>query len=213
LAHLGWATYLQGNLKTADEAFQKAEALEPKIDPNKRYLYSMWGAYHADYLIRIKNLDYGRQITEANLEICQRGCWVDSISRCYRILGNLDADAGQHGNAREHYNEALKIARSISKRPVLIEALLARGRWAARQGEVAAARSDLEEALNYACAGGYRIYEADIRIALAWMHLANHNYPAAKAEAQKAQLMSDVMGYHWGRVDADEVLQALEQNF
>lgn len=213
LACQGWAAYLQGDVETAGTVFQQAETLEREIDSSKLYLYSLRGIQHADYLRRVGTGDYARQVTQANLEICQRNNWVNQMSSCHSVLGDLDADAGQHENAHEHYNEALKIARSICQRPVLIEALLARGRWAARQGEVAAARSDLEEALNYACAGGYRIYEADIRIALTWMHLANHNYPAAKAEAEKAQLMSDEMGYHWGRVDAGEVLQALEQNF
>ncbi|BAB77828.1 alr0304 [Nostoc sp. PCC 7120 = FACHB-418] len=213
LALKGWAVNLQGDNKTADKAFLQAEALEQKIDSSELYLYGLRGIWHADYLLRVGSRNDARQMTEANLESCQRNNWVNSISRCHRVLGDLDADAGQNENAREHYNEALKIARSISHRPVLIEALLARGRWAARRGEVAAARGDLEEALNYACTGGYRIYEADIRVALGWMHLANHNYSAATAEAKKARLMSDEMGYYWGRVDADEVLQALKQNF
>ncbi|HEY9799693.1 MAG TPA: trypsin-like peptidase domain-containing protein [Leptolyngbyaceae cyanobacterium] len=210
LVDQGWVAYLQGDSETAGVIFQQAEALQREIDSTE-HLYSIWGIRHADYLLRVGNRDYARQVIEANLEICQRNNWLRDISSCHRVLGNLDADGGQNENAREHYNKALKIACSISDRPVLIEALLARGRWAARRGEVAAARSDLEEALNYACAGSYRIYEADIRVALAWMHLANHNYPAAKAEAEKALLMSEEMGYHWGRVDAGEVLQTLEQ--
>ncbi|MBN1991373.1 MAG: hypothetical protein JW953_01620 [Anaerolineae bacterium] len=56
-------------------------------------------------------------------------------------------------------------ARGISFRPALIEALLARGRWAAQQGEVHSARNDLlDEALAYAVEGGYRLYENDMHI-------------------------------------------------
>jgi len=52
---------------------------------------------------------------------------------------------------------------------VLIEALLARGRWAAKYMKDATSTfNDLNEALGYAVDGGYRIYEADIRVALAW---------------------------------------------
>ena len=66
--------------------------------------------------------------------------------------------------------------------------------------------SDLNEALGYALAGGYRIYEVDIRIGLAWAHLAAGDHSAARVEAERARAMSADMGYHWGKVDAEEVL-------
>jgi len=113
-------------------------------------------------------------------------------------------------SALAHYATALKIARGISVRNVLIEALLARGRFNARQGDAAAAHSDLDEALDYATAGGYRRYEADIRIALAWMHQAQGDMVAARAEALRAKAMSEEMGYYWGKVDAEEVLSKLQ---
>ncbi len=57
--------------------------------------------------------------------------------------------------------------------------------------------------------GGYRLYEADIRIALAWAYLASHNPTAARQEATRAQTLSLDMGYHWGQVDAAELLAQL----
>jgi len=56
---------------------------------------------------------------------------------------------------------------------------------------------------------GYRIYEADIRVALAWAHLATGDSGVARAEAGHAHQMSEQMGYYWGRVDAEEVMEAL----
>jgi hypothetical protein len=64
----------------------------------------------------------------------------------------------------------------------------------------------LSEALGYATDGDYRIYEADIRIAFAWVHLAEDEPIAACQEAARARTMSQEMGYHWGQVDVDEVL-------
>jgi len=94
---------------------------------------------------------------------------------------------------------------------VLIEALLARGRWAARsEKDIHLALTDLPEALEQAVAGGFRVYEADIRIALAWAHLGSNDLVAGLAEAQRAQLMSQEMGYHWGEVDATEVISKLK---
>jgi len=210
LAHQAWATHLSGDLEAAGAAFRQAETLEREINPNVRYLYATKGIQHADHLRRMGDADYARRATEANVEICEDGHYVVDLGRCYRTLGDLDADAGQHESAREHYDEALKIARVISVRHALIEALLARGRWAARRGDVAAARIDLDEALDYAIAGGYRICEADIRVGQAWAHRAAGDAEAAHAEAARARQMSVEMGYHWGQVDANEVLAAIE---
>ncbi len=188
-----------------------------------RYLYSLRGIQHADHLRRVGDADYARRITDANLEICERNRVAQQISQCHRVLGDLDADAGDHKSARVHYDEALKIARGITKRDVLIEALLARGRWLARHmQDVDAARSDLDEALVYAVDGGYRIYEADIRVGLAWAGVAaltlnpspsgrGTYLDAARAEAERAHAMSETMGYHWGLVDASEVLGVLNE--
>jgi tetratricopeptide (TPR) repeat protein len=210
MAHQAWVACLHGDLDIGSAIFEQAEALQREGDPNKYYLYSNRGIFHADHLRRLRAVAYARRVTEANLEICERNRWGYFVSGCHRVLGDLDADTAQHERARQHYEEALKIARSISHRPSLIEALLARGRWAARRGDVAAARADLDEALAYAVAGGYRRYEADIRVGLAWAHHAAGDAALARAEAERARQMSVEMGYHWGPVDADEVLAAIE---
>jgi tetratricopeptide (TPR) repeat protein len=230
LVYEAWATHLHGDLPAAGAAFAQAEALERELDSTKRYLYSLRGAQHADHLRRTNNADYARRVTEANLEILQRLRAPHQISQCHRLMGDLDAQAGQHASAGIHYDQALKLARATSFRPALIEALLARGRWAARYGDPSGlAFADLNEALGYAVEGGYRIYEADIRVALAWAQRAaaltlppgprgaagagspkgRGSLEAARAEAERARRMSEEMGYHWGQVDAAEVLAAL----
>ena len=219
---LAWVNHLRGYQDRSDAAFQKAESIQKQImrpllylanqreiyTPNTEYLSSQYGIHHADHLRRTGNAEYARDVSEANLIICEHSRWLDDISQCHRVLGDLEADNKQYEKARRHYDEALKIAHSITRRDVLIEALLARGRWAARRGEVDAARSDLEEALDYALSGGYRIYEADIRVGLAWMHLAEGDNSKAREQAERAKSMSAQMGYHWGLVDAEEVLSA-----
>jgi tetratricopeptide (TPR) repeat protein len=235
LAYQARAAHLLGDVAAAGAAFAQAEALEREIDPNKRYLYSLRGIQHVDHLRRTGQTDYARRVTEANLKICVENRFIKSVSQCHRVLGDLDAqtsEVSQTSEVYEHYDEALKIARSISLQFVLMEALLARGRFFARQATLAKVPQssqgfdDLNEALGYALAGGYRIYEADIRIALAWAHLAMANSPrpegegsgerareleAARAEAERALQMSEEMGYYWGKVDAAEVLSAIVQ--
>ena len=205
-------THLRGDLETARTAFAQAEPLERETDPdpNVRYLYSNRGIQHADHLRRAGEADYARAVTEANLAILERLHVAGQISQCHRVLGDLDADAGQPESAGAHYDAALKIARGISVRDILIEALLGRGRFYARHlQDPASARSDLNEALGYALAGGYRIYECDLRVGLAWAALAAKDTATAQAEANRAAQLAAEIGYHWGAVDAAEVLAGL----
>jgi len=217
LAYLGSAYHLLGNMEDANANFQEAESLE-----QKSFLYVRVGILHADYLMRAKDVSYAKKVTTTNLEICKRNNWVSHISMCYRVLGDLDADTGNQTSAREHYESALKIARGISYQKALIEALLGRGRFYAKTSEVfktsevSQAFNDLNEALGYAVEGEYRIYEAYIRVALAWAYLALSHRTSevsekkqAKAEAERALQMSKEMGYHWGQVDAEEVLEEI----
>ncbi|HEY3131267.1 MAG TPA: serine protease, partial [Acidobacteriota bacterium] len=164
-----------------------------------------------------------RQVTESNLDICKGSGWIRTVSQCHRILGELDAGAGNVTGAHRNYDKALELARSISHLPALIEVLLARGRWAS-QHESDASHNDLEEALSYAitdefgtpegalryaAAGGYRIYETDIRVALGWTHLAAKDLTAARSEAEQVKRLSAEIGYHWGQLDAAELLREI----
>jgi len=152
-----WAAHLLGNLETAGTTYVQAEALQREIIPTLRYHYSTDGIKHADHLRRTGEGAYARRVTEANLKWAEGYPAPADLSRSHRILGDLAADAGQHASARQHYDEALKIARGITYRPALIEALLARGRWTARHQDLTGfqnlsglAFSDLNEALGYA---------------------------------------------------------------
>ena len=210
MAYQAWAAHLGGDLDVASKIFQQAEAVERERDSDIRYLYSNRGIFHADHLRRAGDPAYARRVTEANLKICEQYRVVKDRSLCHRVLGDLDADAGQHESARQHYEQALEIARGITYRPALIEALLARGRdlTGFKQPQVAnlSGLDNLNEALGYALEGGYQVYEADIRVALAWAHRAAGDGAAARVEAQRARRMSVGMGYYWGQKDAEEIL-------
>ena len=220
LACQGWAAHLRGETAAAATAFREAEALGREVDGSRQYLYTGRGIRHAAHLRRAGEAAYARRVTVANLEICERNRWTYYISMCRRVLGELDAAAGSQESARDHFDAALILARGISVRDVLIEALLARGRWAARSDlagfqnlpglRLPQAFSDLREALGYATDGGYRIYEADIRVSLGWAQRAAGDPAAARQEATRAQTMSREMGYHWGQVDAADLLAALD---
>lgn len=212
LAYMAWANNLRGDLKIAGQMFSESEKLINDRNGPNLFLNRQMGIHQADYLRRIGESNYSYKVTEANLTFCKDNKWPMQISSCHRVLGDLFADARKEEEASENYSQALDIARSISHRLVLVEALLARGRWYARSiRDSEAALGDLTEAFEYARAGGYRLYEADIRIALAWTYLVAGSDNRARDEAAYALQMSQNMGYHWGIVDAKEVLAKLDK--
>jgi tetratricopeptide (TPR) repeat protein len=215
LFYQGWVAHLRGELQSAKDIFSEAEQAE--IERHKKqvgYLYSNRGIFHADHLHRTGQSDYARRVSEANLPICEKLHAIKDISMCHRVLGDLDFSSDNHTSAHAHYEAALKIARGISVRDALIEALLARGRWVAKEFRslkdfgilVDQAFNDLNEALGYCVESSYRIYEADVRVALGWAYLANDEAQKAKESAERALQMSEEMGYYWGKLDANEVL-------
>lgn len=203
---LAWAKHLRGQVKEASVDFKMAEGLGIELEPNTQYLYSNRGIQHAEHLRRIGEVDYARRVTQANLEICQGEGWIHRVSQCHRILGDLDADTENHQEAGAHYDQALALAGQIDRVDINIEAWLARGRWLAKRGDWEKALVDLETALGMAENSGYRWYEADIRVAMAWAYKAQGDTQAMGREAGQALAMSVEMGYHWGQVDAREVL-------
>jgi tetratricopeptide (TPR) repeat protein len=220
------AEYKQGHTAESGELFKSAETLEREYITNTNYLTRDLGIMYAEQLRRSDEIDLAIKMVSENLKFCETNRWSFIVSMCHRVIGDLDSDAGNYVSAYEHYESALKIARVISVQFVLIEALLARGRFlvktsevfakhprnavkGAETSEVSQAFNDLNEALGYCLESGYRIYEADVRVALAWAYLANGEKEKAKASAERALQMSNEMGYHWGKVDAEEVLKAI----
>ncbi len=208
LVWAAWIAYLYGNLNAAGDTFQQAEVLEHAIDSSMQYLYSIRGVQHADHLRRAGAADYARRVTDANITVNNKHLHNPSLeSQCHRVLGDLDTDSGTHDAAQAHYEQALTIARGIDRRDVLIEALIAYGRWRALHGgEVASGRGLLDEALGYCIEDGFVFYEADARVALAQVALAEGDTATASTQAAQALAIGAWTGYHWAQVDAQAVL-------
>ncbi len=204
LGYQAWALHLAGDKQGSGAIFKQAEESARKINPMMHYLRDLWGIYHADHLLLMGDAVYAKKITEDNMKYAQDKQVTEIISQCHRVMGNIDAKSGLQ-NAREHYTEALKIARNITHRAVLIEALLGRARWNTLQGSINDALADLEEALGYATTGGYRIYEADIHMALA--NASGKTSSVGLTAALRAYQLSNDMNYYWVKEEADNFLK------
>ena len=178
LAYQAWAEYLTGNSDSANIIFRQAEELMQKINPRNSaikiktsHLCDLWGIYYADFLRKTGSLKLAKLVTKENLRYAKLKNLEEIKSQCFRVLGDLCIEEeNQHPlkEARRCYQEALRIARNLSHRAVLIEALLARGRWAAISNDYVLAKEDLAESLSLV--GSYRVYEVDIYVGFALAH-------------------------------------------
>jgi tetratricopeptide (TPR) repeat protein len=167
-----------------------------------------YGFYYVDFLRRNRgDLQAAQSVGEKSIKEAEKS---ENKSRSHRAAGEVYDALGEVDTALEHFNQAIELARDITHWPASITALSARGRFLVRhRRDLEAGRNNLEEALEYSQNGGYRVYETDTRIGLAWLHLAEENQADAREEAKQAKMMSEEMKYFWGVKDAEEVLTDL----
>lgn len=200
----GALAHLQGRSDEAGDAFGKALELAARHTPIPA-LYSSSGVRYAEHLRRAGRRDEAEQVCRTNLRICTTAGWQADAASCHIGIGDLLADAGNPNAALKRYERAIAIARNITRRDVLIQALLARGR--AITGHRADAEGDLDRALTMATIGGYRLAEIDCRLALANLHHAGGAVDLAWDEVTHAEQASIECSYHWGEVDAQAAMR------
>jgi tetratricopeptide (TPR) repeat protein len=222
LCRKAWPILQQQRIDEASELYRQADEIQVRLDGF--HLYHQRGIEWAMALCRRGEYDRARDLTTINLDMATTYQWTKIISQCHRMLGDLDSREGDSNGAQAHYDDALARSRRAAHLPTLIEALLAWGRWTAARGH-SAGRAALEEALTYAVegeyaargdvllryahAGGYRIYEADIRIALGTVLAASGDILAARTEISRAREISRTCQYGWGITDADAAIATL----
>jgi tetratricopeptide (TPR) repeat protein len=199
-----WIAHLHGDLSTARKLFQKAAYLERNLS-GRPYLNQRLGITYCEHLRRMGMNYRARRVAEENIRLSEVTNLDPFAALCHGLLGDLDDEIGQYDDARTNHNEAVRISRNISQQDVSIETLLRRGRHFARHGQIGAAYSDLSEALLHASTNDYLIYEAEIRISLAWCCQTENDMKAAQAELDHAQSISSRTGYYWGQVDMGQL--------
>lgn len=203
----GALAHYHGHDANAGTAFVAALRLAETFTPIPA-LYSSSGHRYAEHLQRAGRIDEAVEVNLINLEVCRESGWQADEVACLVLAGNLALDRDDLESATENYRQARQIAQSITRRDVLIQALIGQSRLAARTGNRDAARAELEQALALARLGGYRLAEID---ALLWLARAERetNPHSAWQHAAEAEQLSVEIDYHWGRVDAEATLNGL----
>lgn len=192
---------LEGRHQVAETAFDQALHIARTVTPVP-VLYSSSGSRYAEHLRRTGRPAEARQTHQLNLRICQEARWQADVVLSHIGLGRLDLESGDSDAALAHFDEAVNIARGITRRDVLVSALSARGLWALRAGRQTEAQQFLDQSRNLAELGGYRVAEIDTMIGLAELSIAAGDLARGRELLNEAEQVSLEIGYHWGVVDA-----------
>ncbi|MER7816788.1 trypsin-like peptidase domain-containing protein [Streptomyces sp. NPDC096153] len=207
----GALAHFEGRVEEADRAFAEALRLAREHTPIPA-LYSSSGTRYAQHLRRIGQAEEARLVQETNLTVCRAASWTGDEANCLVGLGDLALDRDDADEARGAYEDALRLARGITRRDVLINAMLGMCRWEHRfGGSIATLEEYLGQALRMASAGGYRLAEIDGHMILAQLHHESGNGENAWSELALIEQMSAEIGYHWGEQAVQEILDEMRQ--
>lgn len=223
LAFLGWFYYLLKNIPKAEEFFERSEGIfregisqekdddiEPiDISPIETEYHYNTAIKRAEFLYHTGKINQAKEIIDTIL-MEAHDYWLVDRSRCLRLNAELAGRMQYYDMAEKNFNDALQLARKTAQRDVAIEGLAAHGRWAASQNRIEEARKDLGEALGYARQSCYRLYEANIHLALAEAEWIAGDLLKAESEATEALNSSRDMGYKLIQAEAEDFLQRLK---
>jgi tetratricopeptide (TPR) repeat protein len=209
LAYCAYALFLQGNNEVAGKLFEQANQLQQKIIPQTTWLFSYRGTRYAEFLIRCEKMELAEEVTKKNLKMVLQLHSINDIISCRRLLARLCLEQKDYSNTEAHLIEGLPIAYNIGLKEELAKIHLEFARLYLVQKYLPQAHSSIKEAMRICTRYSYKLIEIDARNVLAQIHLADNKLELAQKEAQTALNMSITCGYHWGQMDAKNILKNL----
>jgi len=208
-ADLAWILHLLGKNEEADNLFRQADELCKNITGYR--LHSGWGCFYADFLLLIKRINESLELTQTNLNICQKDNLQADISRCHRALSAIERIKGIYYEAEVHLQKALEIAKKIGVTDLEIEALLESGRLRLGLKKYESAIQNANEVLKICFRTGFKLYEPDAELILARAYLAQKDPDKARTFAQSAYEKATEMHYHSPKTEAEQLLSTLKK--
>jgi tetratricopeptide (TPR) repeat protein len=195
-ATLGRIEYLCGRTDCALPLFEEAEKLElEQQQVNVSCLSGPSGIFYSELLQKIGRIEQSHAIAKANLLYSKDGR-LPLRSLANSRIAELGVGLSDL-NRQFHHDEAVRLARMIGRREILLQVLVARGRWAVQLHRTERAATDLQEALDLALQGGYRIVEIEARLGLAALYRQGNEMESASRETTTAYTLAEQTGYGW----------------
>lgn len=229
-AYCAEAYSLSGQLRAASQDFAKSDTAERAVFPNE-ILHSTRGIRWSRHRQRLGETGKARELTDANRAICERNDWINDLSRCYALLGELDLADGALEFAFEQIERALCVFREARQGKDLPDTLLAMARVRRAfalagnrssapdahdiSGKVSSeptslqglragesALADCEEALRRAQYSGFLLKQCDALNFRSVLRRDADEHELAIQDAKDALEIAERCGYYWGRHEA-----------
>jgi hypothetical protein len=216
---LAWLNHLMGQHVRASELFDQV-IQPPNLNTSstsydgRNRMNGLLAVWHVEYLLYNRSFQDASYIIDRNLDLAESNQWLSELARFNYLKAKFTSQLQPDNTITiiNLLNNAVKYARRIQDRVVLIESLLAQGNWFARYGSPIESDGILEEALDYVTVNGIRFYEPDVRTAIAWKEHRLGNQNKAYSQANQALKASTMLSNHISRLAAKEILEILQEN-
>lgn len=212
----GRAAVLHASARIADaqKAFQAAERMHIKADPEHPSIYGVQGYHYCDLLLGMGDYEEVLKRAAQTLEWVTEARWLLDIALDHLSIGKAHLDKARDGQdhdlsaSAEHLNEAVDGLRRAGQQQYILLGLLARAELYRVQRDLPSARRDVDEAMLIASRGEMRLHECDCHLEYTRLALAEEDKDAAREHLDIAAKMVEEMGYH--RRDPEVLLATAE---
>jgi len=167
-----------GRTDEADALYREAEAMQKAKHAMYSYLHSVRGFQYCDFLLDQERYQEVQDRAAQAIQIAIRNNWLLDIGLDRLSLGRAHMAEAQQGGtgdfskAEDELNRAVDALRQAAALEFVSRGLLARAALYRLNQDFAAARRDLDEVLTIAERGQMRLHQADSRLQLARLYLA-----------------------------------------
>ncbi|MEW6289730.1 MAG: toll/interleukin-1 receptor domain-containing protein [Thermodesulfobacteriota bacterium] len=198
-----------GQLAEAEELFRQAEAMQREEQLDYPMLYSLRGFQYCDLLFDLYPPTEVWKRVKKTLGWAEKATGVSllDIGLDHLTMGRACQRLGEPVTAATYLAQAIDFLRKANFQEILPRGLLARAAFCREQGQLNAARRDLEEVLEIAEPCGMRLHLTDYHLESCRLGLAENELPTAHEHLDKAKKLVAETGYH----RRDREVQELEK--
>ena len=211
LATAAWIAMARGRADDARGLLDRMLEAAVRMDDGTPMIIGAAGALYGECLLEEGALPEAANVAYQTLTAAAHLSRPQDAAQAHCVLGRLWERIGEHDNAGEAFDTAVSVAFARGSVTTQLKALSARGRWAARHREEAAALADLRPALERAEESGYGLFQIHALIGLADVALRGGRRAQARRYAESGQRLARRREYALGVEDAQLILDRTEE--
>jgi len=198
-----YLSFLEGDLKEAAKLFDDAEQILNKTEPDCELACPTISAYFCKYLLDTGETERALERALLTMEWRKTNTWqvaVDTTSLFASdllVLGLIYLELGDLKNASHYLHKQVELFKAANEWLYLPTGLIARAKLHSAEGDHAAAKRDLEEALSIAQNTGALLSTWEANIALAVLAVNSNDKQAGQLYFERAIEIEGMESYKY----------------